>query len=392
MDKRAYWVWAQQAFGAASRKPCLLHFQYRGGLEEFCRGGPKLWNTRRDLTDRETAALRDFSIQQAEARLEYADKVGWQVLTPECEKYPELLRNISDPPAVLYLKGTMPDLDRMLSIGIAGARKATEASQDAARKFGYQLAAGNACVVSGGAVGVDSAALTGALGIPGSKVISVLPVSLDSTYITQNAKLRKMILSHGGALLTEYFSLSSPLYDTFHQRNRLITGLSRGVLLIQAAKKSGTIGYANHALDQNRDVFVYPGPPGAGASAPEFAGSRALIEDGARAVTCGEDILADYEAGAAPDLPVYNLFDGLTPDIPDQPEQPEPVSALADAASGLAPAVKQVLNALGTEPLSVAELAEKTGLPASSLLGILTELELEELAESLPGKRYRRGV
>ena len=386
MDKRAYWIWAQQAFGPASRKPWLLQSQYKGGLEEFFRGGPKLWNTRRDLTDRETAALRDFSIQQAEARLEYADKVGWQVLTPECEKYPELLRNISDPPAVLYLQGAMPDLDNMLSIGIAGARKATDASLDTARKFGYQLAAGNACVVSGGAVGVDSAALTGALGIPGSKVISVLPVSLDSTYVTQNARLRKMIVSHGGALLTEYFSLSSPLYDTFRERNRLITGLSRGVLLIQAAQKGGTISYAGHALDQNRDVFVYPGPPGAGGSGPEFAGSRALIADGARAVTCGEDILADYEKGAEAAVPVYDLF----ADLP-VPPQPEPSLALADVAAGLSPQAGQVLEALGTAPLSVSELAEKTGLPASSLLGILTELELEELAESLPGKRYRRG-
>ena len=390
MDKRAYWIWAQQAFGPASKKPCLLQSQYKGGLEEFCLGGPKLWNTRRDLTDRETAALRDFSIRQAEARLEYADKVDWQVLTPECEKYPDLLRNISDPPAVLYLKGTMPDLSKTLSVGVAGARKATDASLDAARKFGYQLAAGNACVVSGGAVGVDSAVLTGALSIPGSKLISVLPVSLDSTYITENARLRKMIVSHGGALLTEYFSLSSPLYDTFRQRNRLITGLSRGVLLIQAAKKSGTMIYATHALDQNRDVFVYPGPPNAGGPAPEFSGSWELIADGARAVTCGEDILAEYETvGHADPAPlVYDLFDDL-PLTP--PEEPEPVSALADVTAGLSPQAKQVLEALGKEPLSIAELGEKTGLSASSLLGILTELELEELAQSLPGKRYVRG-
>ena len=290
MDNRAYWIWIQQAFPPGSRKPTLLSAQYAGGLREFCQGGPRLWNSRRDLTDRETAALRDFSISQAEARLEYAERLGWQVLTPECEKYPELLRNISDPPAVLYLKGSLPDVDSMVSIGIAGARKATQSSLDAARKFGYQLAAGGACVVSGGAKGVDAAALTGALGIPGSRMVSVLPVSLDSTYVTENAKLRNMICSHGGALVTEYFSLSHPEFGTFQARNRLITGLSRGTLLIQAARKSGTMIYATHALDQNRDLFVYPGPEGT----VEFAGSRELIEDGARAVVCGEDILAEY--------------------------------------------------------------------------------------------------
>ncbi len=364
-----------------------LSAQYSGGLEEFCRGGPRLWNSRRDLTDRETAALRDFSISQAEARLEYAEKLGWQVITPECEKYPELLRNISDPPAVLYLKGNLPDLDSVVSIGVAGARKATDASLDAARKFGYQLAAGGACVVSGGAKGVDAAALTGALGIPGSRVISVLPVSLDSTYVTENAKLRNMICSHGGALVTEYFSLSRPEFGTFQVRNRLITGLSRGTLLIQAARKSGTMIYATRALDQNRDLFIYPGPEGAA----EFAGSRELIEDGAYAVACGEDILAEYggELQAKPQSPVYDLFEDLT--VPMQIER-EAVPALADITAQLSPQARQVLEALGREPIDIAGLEEKTGLPAAALLGVLTELELEGLAESLPGKRYLRGI
>ncbi len=385
MDKRAYWIWIQQAFSPGSRKPVLLSSQYPGGLREFCQGGPRLWNSRRDLTDRETAALRDFSISQAEARLEYALKLGWQVLTPECEKYPELLRNISDPPAVLYLKGNLPDVDSMISIGVAGARKATQASLDAARKFGYQLAAGGACVVSGGAKGVDAAALTGALGIPGARMISVLPVSLDSTYITENAKLRNMICSHGGALVTEYFSLSHPEFGTFQARNRLITGLSRGTLLIQAARKSGTMIYATHALDQNRDLFIYPGPPGAEG----FAGSRELIEDGACPVVCGEDILAEYsrEFPEKPQPQVYDLFADLA--VPAL-ERREAVPALADAAAQVSPEARQVLAALSREPLDIAALEVKTGLPASSLLGLLTELELEGLAESLPGKRYLR--
>ncbi len=387
MDNRAYWIWIQQAFPPGSRKPTLLSAQYAGGLREFCQGGPRLWNSRRDLTDRETAALRDFSISQAEARLEYAERLGWQVLTPECEKYPELLRNISDPPAVLYLKGSLPDVDSMVSIGIAGARKATQSSLDAARKFGYQLAAGGACVVSGGAKGVDAAALTGALGIPGSRMVSVLPVSLDSTYVTENAKLRNMICSHGGALVTEYFSLSHPEFGTFQARNRLITGLSRGTLLIQAARKSGTMIYATHALDQNRDLFVYPGPEGT----VEFAGSRELIEDGARAVVCGEDILAEY-GGVLPEKPqpqVYDLFEDLV--VPALKTR-EAVPALADAAAQVSPQARQVLAVLGGEPLDIAALEAKTGLPASSLLGLLTELELEGLAESLPGKRYLRGI
>lgn len=385
MDNRVYWIWVQQAFLPGSSKPWKIAGQYSGGLREFCEGGPRLWNNRRDLTDRESAALMGFSVSQAEARLEYALKMGWQVFTPDCEKYPELLRNIPDPPAVLYAKGEFPDLDRRLSIGIAGARKAEPASVDCARRFGYQLAAGNVCVVSGGAVGVDAACLTGALGIPGSKPVSVLPVSLDSTYVTENARLRAMICNHGGALVTEYFSQLQPDRGTFQVRNRLITGLSRGVLLIQAAKKSGTIIYARHALDQNRDVFVWPGD----RDSEKFAGSWALLEDGATAVFCGEDILASY--GDRPPEPQNDTLADLAGIIFGKPAmQAVPAASLADAGADLSPEARRVLEALGREPLSVAQLEERTGFTAASLLGLLTELEVEGLADSLPGKRYVR--
>lgn len=396
MDRRAYWVWLQQAFGPGSRKPARLASQYAGGVQEFCQGGPKLWNSRRDLTDREAAALRDFSVSQAEARLEYAQKVGWTVLTPDCEGYPELLKNISDPPAALYIKGKLPDLDRTLSIGIAGSRDAKPFCLDAARKIGYQLAAGGACVVSGGAVGIDAAALTGALGIPGSVPVSVLPVSLDSTYIAKNAKLRAMIFSHGGALVSEHFSLNRPERGDFPVRNRLVTGLSRGILLIQAARRSGTMIYASHAADQNRDVFVYPGPE----DSSEFAGSRDLIEDGAKVVACGEDILTEYgeRPPARPGPRFPELFSELSFQSAQAPQRVAAVEGsgrapvLDDVGKRVSPQALQVWKALGRDPMSVASLAEATGLPASVLLGLLTELELEGLAESLPGKRYIRSA
>lgn len=311
--------------------------------------------------------------------------MGWHVLTPECEKYPELLRNISDPPAALYVKGELPDLSKMLSIGVAGSRHALPLYEDAAKKIGYQLSAGGACVVSGGAAGIDAAALTGALGIPGSKPISVLPGSLDSSYIAKNAKLRNMICAHGGVLMSEHFSLQNPERGDFPVRNRLVTGLSRGVVLIQAAKKSGTMLYASHAVDQNRDVFVYPGPE----DDPKFAGSRELIADGAKAVTCGEDVLSEYsvshETTSSP------RFSDLFEELPQkQPQQPAP--ALADIGSELSPQARQVLSALGREPMTIAQLEEATGLSASALLGVLTELEIEGAADSLPGKRYVRNV
>ena len=380
-DERIYWIWLQQAFGPGSPKPMKIHRQYPGGVKEFCLGGPRLWNSRRDLSDKEAVTLRDFSVSQAQARLEYAEKLGWWVVTPGCEKYPPLLTHISDPPAVLYGKGTLPDWNDALPISIAGSRKAAPESLDAARRIGYELAAGGACVVSGGAEGIDSAALNGAITLPGAKVVSVLPVSLDSNYVMKNAGLRRTICERGGALLTEYFAQPAPLHGTFPMRNRLITGISKGIVLIQAAQKSGTMLYAGHALDQNRDVFVYPGPEGDA----RFAGGRELLSDGAIPVTCGEDVLAEY-GGARPEQreAVTYLFDDLLPAA-----EASKTAALADAAAGLSPAESAVLNALSTQPLSVAELEDRTGLSTAELFSILTALELEGLADSLPGKRYR---
>ena len=389
MDDRAYWVWAQQAFGEGSPMPWRLHRSYPGGLREFHRGGPKLWNTLGSVTEQAAAGLYSFSLEEAEARLEYAAKVGWEVCTPECEKYPEALRNIFDPPAVLYVKGNLPEVDRAPAIAVAGCRKAWKESEEAAKAFGYQLASGGAVVVSGGAVGVDAAALMGAMSAQGAAV-SVLPVDLGSPYLNRNAGLRRLVPEHGGALVSEYFSLRNPLYGTFPQRNRIITGLCCGTLLIQAAEKSGTIMYARLAAEQGRDVFVYPGPPGS-EEAPAFAGSRGLLADGAREVRHGEEILAEYALRFQERNKPVDLFEGLFDGIP-LPGEEAPV--LADPGGpqpdGLSPEEERVWAALGGDMLSVAQLEERTGLDASILLGALTQLELDGAVRSAPGKRYSR--
>lgn len=389
MDDRVYWIWVQQAFGEGSPMPWRIHRSYPGGLREFHEGGPKLWNTLGSVTEQQAAGLYAFSLKEAEARLEYAGKVGWRVSTPECEKYPEALRNIFDPPAVLYLKGKLPDVDHVPAVAIAGARKAREGSERAAEAFGYQLASGGAVVVSGGAIGVDAAALKGAIAAEGTAV-SVLPVDLGSPYLIQNAALRRLVTEHGGALVSEYFSLRNPNRGTFPMRNRLITGLCCGTLLIQAAQKSGTIMYARLAAEQGRDVFVYPGPEDL-RDLPEYAGSRGLLEDGAKAVRQGEEILEEYAVRFREKGTAVRLFPG-SPGGPSLPREKTPVLADPSAAgpAGLSPEAEKVWMALEGEPLSVGQLEERTGLGAPELLGILTELELDGSVRSRPGKRYSR--
>lgn len=382
MDERAVWIWLQQAFKPGSPMPYKISQDYPGGVREFWEGGPKLWNGRRDIRDSEAAALRDFSLGDAQARLEYAEKLGWQVLTPDCRKYPWLLRNIPDPPAVLYGKGELPELDSLPVVAVVGSRSAVPASLDAAKNFGYQLAAGGACVVSGGAKGVDAAALTGALSIPGAKMISVLPVSLDSSYVSANARLRSMICQKGGALLSEYFSQSAPDYGTFPIRNRLVTGLSKAVLIVQSRLTGGGPLYVSRALEQGREVLVWTGPRGG----VQFDGNRKLLEEGATPVSSGEDLLA-WCGGTLPEgrTGLEELMDGFP--FP----KPEPVLSLADSGAPMEPETRRVWEILSSQPQSLEQLADQSGMAAPALMSLLTEMELEGLAVSHPGKRFSRG-
>lgn len=371
----------QQAFGAGSPLPWRIHRSVPGGVEAFYQGGPRLWNSLGGIREQEAAALFSFSLEEAQAQLEHALKVGWEVLTPACGEYPQALTHIYDPPAVLYGKGKLPDMDSRPALAVVGARKATPETQEKAREFGYQLALGGASVVTGGAVGVDAAVALGAIG-GGGPVVSVLPVALNSPYLSKNHFLRQSILEEGGALLTEYFAQQTPGFGTFQVRNRLITGLACGVLLLQAARKSGTVMYASYAKDQSRDVFVWPGPQGD----PAFAGGWDLLEDGAKAVECGEEILEEFQyrfagRGKIISLPVPRAWQAEEAAIPVLADPGLPALSQAQAA---------VLAALTDTPQAVAQLEEAAGLPAGQLLGALTELELLGLAQSHQGKRYSR--
>lgn len=381
--------------------PARIFEEFPGGVEGFYQAGPVCWNTLDYVSERHAAALLEFSLSKARYRLEYAANMGWEVLTPECEKYPEALRNISDPPAVLYVKGAMPDFTRAPAAGVAGARKATPESQKAATRIGYELAAGGAIVVSGGAVGVDRCAINGALSAMG-QVVSVLPVDLSSPYVAENAALRRRIVEQGGALVSEYFSQREPARGSFQARNRIISGMCFGMVLVQVRQKSGSMIYANHAAKQGREVYVYPGPPGD----PAFAGGQRLIEEGAIPVAGGEEVLADCPAycwGNFKRDPSYAKVakarterilaarSGRRPKPAEEApnEEEGPVRALADSGPEL-PGQGEVLRALAAGgAMTLAELEEAVGIPAGKLLALMTRLELKGIVTSDSGKRYR---
>lgn len=212
-----------------------------------------------------------------------------QLILREDDRFPPLLREIPHPPFGIYIKGALPENDQ-LAIAIVGTRRATPDGKNTARRFAVGLARAGITIVSGLAFGVDAAAHEGCLDA-GGKTIAVLACGLGHIYPRNNELLAKKILAHGGTIISEY-PPDMPAYPSrFLERNRIVSGLSKGTLVIEAPERSGSLATARFAFEQNRDVFVVPGP----VSHPNFEGSHALIRQGAELVTTPEDILESYD-------------------------------------------------------------------------------------------------
>lgn len=206
------------------------------------------------------------------------------IILREDMAYPSALKEIAQPPFALYVKGALPKRDAKM-LAIVGTRRATARGKDAARAFAEALAKNGWCIVSGLALGIDGAAHAGALDAHGC-TIAVLACGLDTVYPSEHASLAERILKEGGALISEYPIGSATLPFRFLERNRIVSGLAKGTLIIEAPERSGSLATATFALNQNRDVFVTPGPLGH----PNFAGSHELIKAGAMLVTSPDDI------------------------------------------------------------------------------------------------------
>lgn len=216
LDRRAYWIWLQHALQAGSSKPRHILESF-GSIEDFYRAGRQEWGLLGIFTQRELSAMREYPLQEAQAQLAYCAQMGQTVLTPEDGEYPFLLRQIHNPPAVLYVQGELPDFAEVPAISIVGTRKATLVGKRVAHSLGYGLAKGGAVVVSGGALGIDTAAHKGAL-LAGGKTVCVLGCGIDYPYLAANTSLREAI-SHSGALLSEYPPGTPALRNHFPIRN-----------------------------------------------------------------------------------------------------------------------------------------------------------------------------
>ncbi len=316
MEENKYSIWLAQ------RPNCSARFRIH--LLELFGSAKAVWEAQeidfRAVTQMKRAqmnALMQKKLDIAEKIIEDCERHKIRILSMEDEDYPVPLRDLEDAPTVLYVKGTLPDWDAALPIGVVGTRKATKYGLGASYWFGQNFARYGAIVVSGMAKGIDAQASRGALSM-GGQSIAVLGCGLDICYPTGHEQLMAEIIAHG-AVVSEYPPGEEPRAQHFPERNRIISGLSKGVLIIEAPAKSGALITANLALEQGKELFAVPG----NINSPASAGTNALIRDGAQLVTCAAEILTCF-----PDE--LNLANGLKPQsyehLPEQ-EQEAPEEA-----------------------------------------------------------------
>ncbi len=298
MSTLKYWVWLSALTGLKPAKRFAL-LDALGDPENVYYADEKSLRGELSLSEGELRLLLNKSLVRAEGILAQCRTEGISILTLQDAAYPRRLRNIYDPPVVLYIKGRLPAMDEEAAIGVVGTRKVTLYGQKMAKKLGFEVCRCGGLVVTGLAEGADSAAAEGAL-IAGGTCIGVLGCAIDSIYPRWNGALYEDV-SIAGALVSEYPPGEPQTKWYFPERNRIISGLSIGVVVVEAPEKSGALITAELALEQGREVYAVPG----NADAPGCLGSNRLIREGAQLVTNGWQMLADF-AQQFPKLSEYD--------------------------------------------------------------------------------------
>lgn len=371
-----YWIWLTAVPGLTnrSRLQLLAHFSspedvYYADMEEAVAAG---------LSREQAERLADRSLERTEAILADCAKKELFVLTMDDAAYPVRLRNIFDPPILLYGRGAMPLFDEEAAVAVVGTRAATPYGIHSAEELSYQMARSGALIVSGMAKGIDAAAHRGALRA-GGFTAAILGCGVDVAYPESNRRLYEDIAATG-VILSEYAPGTTPEGWRFPARNRIISGLSMATLVVEAPERSGALITARTALDQGRDVFAVPGP----IDAPESRGCNQLIRSGAGLVAQAWDLLGEYEYRFPHKLRPTEKKMPPTPEetaevVPGTAEKVETLPVLTgEQLRGLTEDQLRVMRALPADrPMLTDDLAEETALPVRRVLASLTILEID---------------
>lgn len=305
-----------------------------------------------------SSLLAKDTFEKTEKEISYIENNNIRVISYTEESYPALLKQAESFPGLLYVKGDGNFNSAKDWIGIVGSRKVSEYGVKVCQKLVAELVFGGLGIVSGFALGVDIAAHLSCIENNG-KTLAVLGNGLGYVHPPSHKKYVEKIIEKGGAFISEFPCDVPPMKFNFPRRNRIISGLSRGVLVVEAAEKSGALITAQYALDQNRDLFAVPGD----ITKLQSSGCNKLIQQGAKLVVEGNDILKEWQ---------YTLASSVVEVKPLNPDEHE------------------IYQALSEEPRIPDELTQVTGFPSAKVLMLLTKLELDGKVRGLPGRRYER--
>ena len=377
MDKVLYWIWLTSKPVIAPRKITSL-LEYFGSAEEIYR--EETYSNIPNIGMREISALKDKSLTEANRIKQKIDEMGARIITFDDEDYPDKLRNITPPPYILYVRGDMSGLDDVLTIAVIGTRKGyTPYGKMATMRLSSELARNGAVVISGLARGLDSVAAEGALRA-GGRTIAVTGSGLDVIYPPENRDLTEEI-AKSGAVITEYPPGAQALAEHFPARNRIIAGLSNGVLVTEARKKSGTLITAQRAIEYGRDLFVVPG----NINDLNYEGANKLIQQGAKLTANVNDILEEYPYAVKETQKTEDIEVTETP--APEPKPTEDVSDI-DKYKDLNETDKRIVSLLMKKAMNIDELSREADMSAGALNVRLTLLEMNKMVKRLPGGDY----
>ncbi len=325
-------------------------------------------------------ALMNKSLREAEREITSSERLGIQILGYGTEDYPKILNEIPDPPIILYVRGDVSVLHKRNAFCIVGTRRSTAYGMSAALGVSEQLARCGMVIVSGVALGIDTAAHRGAIR-GGGKTIGIMGCGLDVPYPKDNAEIRSAIVQNG-ALISEFPLGTQPIGSNFPMRNRLLSAFSLGVAVMEAGERSGALITAKYAAEQGRDVYALPG----NISSPMSTGTNQLISDGAMLLTGADAILSDY-------VMRYPAFFQVQEFIEERQAQQEKKQVPAEIEEALQTPQetdneKMVRRFLSKEPVHVDEIIRKSGLTAQTVLSTITILQIKGKIKEHPGNRF----
>lgn len=418
-ENAVYWIWIANALGYGNMKVKRLCELY-DDIAAFYNGGEREWRFCGIFTKTELDKLKSVKLENSYEILEKCKKLGYSVLAIDDKNYPKCLFNIYDPPAVLYIDGKLPDADNRITVAIVGTRKAQDYGVNNSFKFAYSLSKYSVVIVSGGALGVDCASHRGVLAANG-ETICVLGCGINYKYLSENEGMRKAIARKNGAVISEYPPDEPPLRYHFPARNRIISALSDGVLIIEAGAKSGSLITANIAIDQGKDVFAL-----IGNNTPQNEGSNNKIKDGtAMPVTDFMDILyefsknnglyvndekIDLDSISVDDIeavPVKgkkkskslirkktdvisdnnSAYDNAAEDKVDV-KSSEAEEKTHIIVSDLSETAQRVYDFINNKPVHIDVISSNLNIPVYKVLSAVTQLEMRGLIVALQGRRY----